>query len=83
MNGGEKFYDGAGLDSSEIRIEYAKLENHQLPTITDECLEFLDDVDEDEITQATLNVQSLKCHKGDIETDAVLRETRLLRLTET
>ena len=58
-SGDHTFYHGTGVEHSDAGIEYERLENYQLPTITDECLEFLEGVDEDEITHATLNVQSL------------------------
>ena len=77
-SGDHTFYHGTGVEHSDARIEYEKLENHRLPTITDECLEFLEGINEDEITHATLNVQSSKCHKRDVETDSVLPKTRLL-----
>ena len=82
-SGDHTFYHGTDVEHSDARIEYERLENHRLPTITDKCLEFFEGVDEDEITHATLNVQSLKCHKHDVETDSVLPKTRLLALTET
>ncbi|XP_076545658.1 uncharacterized protein LOC143305523 [Osmia lignaria lignaria] len=77
------FYHTRGNVNNALSSEFRRLENHRLPTVTDECEKFLERTRANDLTHTTLNVQSLKSHKYDVAQDFLLKTTKMMALSET
>ncbi|EDS32999.1 tetratricopeptide repeat protein, tpr [Culex quinquefasciatus] len=80
-----KFHHAKGCNSpkmKDLRNELKRLENHRLQTIVDEVSEVIES-SEPTTTLMSINVQSLRAHQMDINTDPVLPRVHLLALSET
>lgn len=84
-----KFYHASGSSApsiKEITDEYARLENHQLPTLTQSVQQFINHVLDDgsiNILFAFINAQSFVAHSHDIITDFILTQCDYLMISET
>ncbi|XP_038117306.1 ATP-dependent DNA helicase PIF1-like [Culex quinquefasciatus] len=84
-NGDFKFHHAKGCNSpkmKDLRNELKRLENHRLQTIVDEVSEVIES-SEPTTTLMSINVQSLRAHQMDINTDPVIARVHLLALSET
>jgi hypothetical protein len=66
----------------DLRTELTRLEHHKLLTITDRAKRFLQQVNLEDFTMITLNVQSFASHSPEDSMDPVLASTDILALTE-
>lgn len=64
----------------ELRQELSRLQNHKLETVCDRAKKFLNGSNH---TFMFINVQSLKAHTTDIETDIIMQSINCLLLSET
>lgn len=80
-----KFHHAKGCNNpkmKDLRNELKRLENHRLRTIVDEVSDVIENSEPDS-TLMSINVQSLRAHQRDIDTDPVLSRVHLLALSET
>lgn len=86
------FYHGRGSIApiiKDLRDEFARLQQHQLPTLTKQVRRFINPpitetgIKSTSLLIINLNVQSLVAHASDIESDVHLRVVDYLALSET
>jgi hypothetical protein len=75
------FHHGCGKLNKELKTEFQRLQKHRLSTVSEHCRMFLDKTID--LKLLTLNVQNLKAHKEDLETDYVLTQSNIMALSET
>ena len=72
-------------DMKQIRDEYTRLENHRLPTLSQNLRDWIDTTrnEDDIIIVININAQSLQEHAQDIAADERIRRAHILAMTET